>query len=313
MKDSIISLFIFLLVFIAVLSVFTGFYFLYSVVVPGGKGLIFSNPFMQGFFAGLVTGLLFALFHAVHFPGRFIATYCTLTLVVFLILSFVFPVVLKVPTPSLLDFSPLKQGQFLTLADESKIYQPDNIPQAAQGQFYRKILVIPTQNKPMEILTDGQFDPLNKRFLLSPTIPNPIPLKDITPEQEYFGFPDMIKSFQMDFFKIYTELKITLDSDQIRFFCITACLSILFMGLLFFFSLKTWPLIQWVFVLIVLRLMIAYAALCLWDIPAMVEPWFSPASSGFYKLWTPVFLLGLAGSVLFFMSLLTKPHRKSIE
>lgn len=266
---------------------------------------------MPGFFAGLMAGLLFSLFHAVHYPGKFILTYCSLALAAFLLIALAFPVALRTPSMQLIDSSPVKQGRFLALADESKIYQPDNLLSASQGQFYHYLVFVPAQDKPMTLIKEGQFDPLNKRFLLSAPVQAQIPLKDLSPEQDYFGFPELIKSFHLDFFKLYLVLKNTWEIDPVRFYMTALCLTLLLMGLLFFFSLKTWPLIQWIFVLLVLRLMIYFAAFCLWEIPVMVEPWFSPTSAQVYKVWTPIFILGLSGSVLFFMSLLTKPHRKS--
>lgn len=309
MKDTVFSVFIFLVTFAVIASIFVGFYYLYLLLVPGGKGLIFSQPLAAALLPALVGGMLFALFHAVHNPGKFVLTYCTLTLLTFLILSLSLPIILKMPSVVTIDQAPLRPNSFIKLADDSSLYRPMADNDIPQGQFLTNLVFIPSNERPMAVVNSTQYDPFNYRFIFSTPVQTAIPLKETSYEEDYFKYSDLVQSLQNDFFKIYLSLKNSFETDPLRFYLTCFCLSLLLIGLLFFFNLKTWPLIQWIFVLIVARVLLAFISFCLWSVPYIVEPWFSSTSSTFYKLWTPVFLIGLAGSSLFFMSILTKPHR----
>ncbi len=298
------NLLLFLLFFAFSTLFVLGAYFLYNGLVPGGRGLIFGNPWAAALFPALLVALVAAQYRSVNHPGRFTATWGALALAFFLLLTISLPLVQKAPSIRSPDAAPLVAGRFLLLEGGSLLAPPGK---ALQGQFSQGVLYIPGGSQPMTLLPTLPFDPLNQRFVLPTELGGARNLLSVSPERAYFGYPGFFLSLQTDLFAIYQGLKSSLETNLTLYLAQAGVITLVFLGLFCFFSFRTWPLVQIILVLFMLRVCVAFLAYCLLGLPEVVQAWWP--GSNFLRSWVPVGWMALAGLALFFTTIMTKPHQ----
>lgn len=291
-KDSVLNLLVFLLVSVAAMVFLVGLYFLSLFLVPGGKGLVFSNPYASALIPSLLAGLLTAQYRAVRRPGTFPLTWAFLAGAFFLLLTLPIPIIQSMPPVRASDESPLVDGRFLRLDDGSLLL--------ATGQ---SSVLIP-ESDTMSASTLTQYDPLNQRFVFSSGDPKAV---GRGPEQSYFQYTPALASLQTDVFVVYSLLR---DGwpHQGLFWADALVVTWLFLGFFFFFSLRTWPLVHIILLLLLVRLGLSFLVYAFWSLPVLVEAW--APGAGLADV-APIILVGVAAATLFFMTWLTKPYRRS--
>ena len=304
MKDSVVNLLVFSLLFAMTALFVVGEYFLYNLLVPGGRGLIFGSPWVAALFPALLIALIAAQYRSVHYPGRFAFTWLFLAGGLFFLLLFSFPAIDKAPSIRSPDAPLLVPGRFLMLEHKGVLFAPPG--QTVAGQFTRGVLSIPGNQSPMTMLEGVGFDPLNQRFLLPGEQGGPKSLQQTGPERAYFGYPEFLKSLQNDLFVIYQVLKGSQETQALLYLAQCAVVTLLFLGLFVFFSFKAWPLLQIILVLFMTRVELGFLAYSLVSLPQVVQQWWPGAT--FLQDWLPVGWIALAGLALFFMTMLTKPR-----
>lgn len=301
MKDAVLNLLVFVLGFLAVAALFLVFYSLTLGLVPGGRGLVFASPYAAALFPGLLGGLFLAQFRAVRYPGRFVLTWLALAAGFFLILTLSLPVIQALPPVRAADAAPLVPGRFLKLDDGSSLLAP-----FSRSGVAGPTVTLPPGAQPMVVATDTQYDPLNQRFVFS--VGEPRGLAPLGPEQRYFGYPAGILSMQTDLLALVTVLKTSLAQQPAVFWVQAAAITWLFMGFLFFFSLRTWRLALLVILLLAARLALVFLTYAFWGVPALIDQWLSGPWADLLRLWAPLILVLSVASSLFFMTWLSKPH-----
>ncbi len=301
MKDTLLSLLVFLLTFLGALGLYLGTYGISLALIPGGTGLIFANPFAGALLLGLIAGMLAAQYRAIRRPGHFPLTWTLLGAAFLLLLTLPIPLIQKMPPVRSSDASPLVPGRFLPLEDGSLLLAPPTPPDKTAAT-----VLIPAGDGPMLVSTQTQFDALNQRFVFSNVEPKK--LGSLGPERRYFEYPTSIIWFQTDLLAIYTSLQTSSSDDPLLFWVQSASVTLLFLGLMFFYSWRTWPLVQVVLVLIMARIAISFLVYALWSIPLVVDLWLP--GSPVIRTWAPLFLVDAAAATLFFMTVLSKPHRQ---
>ncbi len=63
------------------------------------------------------------------------------------------------------------------------------------------------------------------------------------------------------------------------------------------------------FCLVMARLAISFLVYAFWSLPNLLEIW-APGMT-WLKTWAPLLLIDIAAATLFFMTVLTKPHRRA--
>ena len=159
----------------------------------------------------------------------------------------------------------------------------------------------------MAVSAETQYDPLNQRFVFSQGEPKTI--GSTGPERRYYEYPPAIVSLQTDILAIYRTLQNSASRDPLVFWSQTTGVTLLFLGLYFFYSWRTWPLVQFVLVLVMARVALSFLVYAFWSLPAVVDLW-APGIE-WAKTWAPIILIDVAGAALFFMTMLTKPHRRA--
>ena len=301
-KDSLLNLLVFLLVFIAVAGIFLGTYTVALTLVPGGKGLIFANPYAAALLPGLFAGLVAAQYRTVHRPGKFALSWSLLAGAFFLLLTLSIPLIQQMPPVRASDDTPLVSGRFLPLEDGSQWLTP-----ASRIGVSGPVVKIPANHTPMSVSAETQFDPLNQRFVFSEG--EPLGLGSTGPERRYFQYTPAMKSLQQDLLALYTTLRQSSEARPLVFWFQAAVVTWLFLGLFFFFSWKTWPIVHVVLVLLLVRLGLVLTVYAFWSLPAVIDVWL-PGADGL-KTWGPLFLIATVASTLFFMTWLSKPHHRS--
>lgn len=297
-KEALLNLLVFLLVFVLVATLFLAYYGIALLLVPGGKGLVFSNPFAAALIPALLGGLVAAQYRSVHRPGRFVVTWSLQAGAFFLLLTLPLPYLQQMPPVRASDDTPLLPLRFLPMEDGSMILSPQ--PPTT--------ILVPSDGGLMTVSPVTQFDPLNQRFVFSSTAPRA--LGSTGPEREYFQYTKALVSFQTDLLALYTVLRDNLLQHPFVFWFQAAVVTWLFLGVYFFFSLKTWPLVQIVLVLIVVRLCLLFLVYAFWSLPALIDLWIPAPGTGWVRTWGPIGFVGVAAASLFFMTLLSKPHRQ---
>ena len=305
MKDSVVNLLVFSILFAMVALFVVGEYFLYNLLVPGGRGLIFGSPWATALFPALLIALIGAQYRAVHYPGRFTITWLFLAGGFFFLLLFSFPAIDKAPSIRSPDAPMLVPGRFLMLEDKGALFPPPG--QTVAGQFARGVVSIPGNQSPMSMLEGVGFDPLNQRFLLPGDQGGAKSLQQTGPERAYFGYPEFLKSLQNDLFAIYQVIKGSQENQVPLFVAQCAVVTLLFLGLFVFFSFKAWPLVQIILVLFMTRVELGFLAYSLVSLPQVVQQWWPGAR--LLQDWLPVGWIAMAGLALFFMTRLTKPYQ----
>lgn len=295
MKDSVVNLLVFLLVSAGVTVFLVALYLLNLLLVPGGKGLIFSNPYAAALLPALVMGLLTAQYRAVRRPGRFTLTWVFLAGAFVLLLSLPVPVIQSMPPVRASDESPLVDGRFLRLEDGSLLL--------ATG----KASVLIPESNPMSVSTLTQYDPFNQRFVFSSGDPKSV---GTGPEQQYFQFTPALASLQTDFLAVYLVLRDGWTHPW-EFWARVVVITMLFMGFFFFFSIRTWPLVHIILLLFLVRLGLIFLVYSFWSLPALASLWLPGSSNTWVGVWAPIVLVGTAGTTLFFMTWLAKPYRRA--
>jgi len=294
-KDSVLNLLVFLLVFAVMALVFLATYGLSLILVPGGKGLIFSSPYAAALFPGLLAGLVAAQYRAVRRPGRFSVTWALLAVAFLLLLTLSIPLIQRMPPVRVADESPLVPDRFLPLADGSLMLTSG------------KATVLIPQTGLMSVAADTQFDAMNQRFVFSSGEPKNLGSTD--PERVYFQYTPVLASLQSDLLALYTVLRDSSTAQPFVFWFQASGITWLFLGLFFFFSLRTWPLVHVVLVLLLVRLGLVFLTYAFWSLPALVDLWV-PQGGEWLRTWGPIVLIDAAASSLFFMTWLSKPWRQ---
>lgn len=297
MKDSFLNLLVFLLVFVGAAVFLLAAYGLSMALVPGGKGLIFASPYAAALMPSLVFALVVALYRSLRFPGWFPATWLFLAAAFLLTLTLPLPWIQQLPSVRASDDSPLVPGRFLTMADGSLLL--------ANGH---SAVVIPGDGRPMEASALAEYDGLNQRFVLSSG-----EVKDLGPsgpERNYFSYTPPLVSLNTDLLAIYSTLRESMGRDSLLFWNQAWAVTWLFLGLYLAFSLRTWPLIHVVLVLLLARLGIVLLVYAFWTVPLLVDLWLPHQMLPGFRDWAPVGLIDLTAATLFFLTGLSKPHRK---
>jgi len=302
-KESLLNLLVFLLGFIVAACFLWLAYEVSLVLVPEGKGLIFANPYASALIPGLLFGLLMALYRSVRRPGHFVITWSLLAGAFLLLLTLPIPLIQQMPPVRATDESPLIPGRFLPLDDGSLLL---SVPKTTEPRTASPAILVPGEGGTMSVSNETQFDPLNQRFVFSSGEPRN--LGSTGPERRYFQYTPLIISFQTDLLAIYGSLRDNVLRNPLVFWFEAWAITWLFLGLYFFFSWRTWPLVQVVLVLLMIRLGLVFLVYALWTLPALVDLWLPGAS--WVRTWAPVFLVDVAAATLFFMTVLTKPHRQ---
>jgi hypothetical protein len=303
-KDSLLNLLVFLLIFVVAASLSLVAYELSLILVPGGKGLIFASPFAASLIPGLLFGLVGAQYRSVRRPGNFVFTWAFLAAAFLLLLTLSIPVIQQMPPVRASDESPLIPGRFVLLEDGSLLL---SVPPAEGDRASSPTVLVPNDNTWMSVSTETQYDPLNQRFVFSSG--NPKGLGSLGPERRYFQYTPAIIQFQTDLLAIYIALRDNAVRDPLIFWSLAWGVTWLFLGLYFFFSWKTWPLVQLVLVLIMARMGVVFLVYALWSLPALIDLWLPGVA--WVRVWSPLVLIDVAAATLFFMTVLTKPHRQA--
>lgn len=300
MKDALLNLLVFLLVFLLVAAVFLANYAFAMLLVPGGKGLVFANPFAGALLPALLGGLLAALYRSVRRPGRFAVTWTLQAVAFFLLLTLPLPLFQQMPSLRAADASPLVTDRFLPLENGSLL-----LATSAQST-----LLIPSDGGLMTVSPVTQYDAMNQRFVLSDG--PPLALGSTSLERGYFQYTAALVSLQTDLLGLYVTLRDSLRDQPLVFWFQAAAITWLFLGYYFFFSFKTWPLVQLVLVLLLLRLGIMFVVYAFWSVPLLVDLWWPGSGNAWLRTWAPIGLIGAAAASLFFMTVLSKPHHREV-
>lgn len=298
MKDSFLNLLVFLLVFVGAAVFLLAAYSLSMTLVPGGKGLIFASPYAAALMPSLLFALVVALYRSLRHPGWFPMTWLFLAGAFLLTLTLPLPLIQQLPSVRASDESPLVPGRFLTMADGSLLL--------ANGH---SAVVVPQDGTPMEASSLAEYDGLNQRFVLSSGEVKA--LGPSGPERNYFSYTPPLVSLNTDLLALYTTLRDTMARDSLLFWNQAWAITWLFLGLYLAFSLKTWPLIHVVLVLLLARLGLVLLVYAFWTVPLLVDLWVPPQAVPGLRDWAPVGLVDLTAATLFFLTVLSKPHRKA--
>ena len=293
MKDSVVNLLVFLLVSVGATVFLVAMYLLGLVLIPGGKGLVFSNPYASALLPALLTGLLTAQYRAVRRPGYFPLTWSLLALTFLLLVTLSLPVIQAMPPVRASDDSPLVDGRFLRLEDGSLLL----------GTGRSSVLIPEADTMSVSPLT--QYDPLNQRFVFSSGEPIPV---GPGPEQAYFQYTPALAAVQTDFLAVYSALRDSWPAP-LEFWVRAAVITWFFLGFFVFFSIRTWPLVHILLLLLLVRVGLSGLVYAFWSLPALTRTWAPDAE--WIAVWAPVILVGTAAATLFFMTWLTKPYRRS--
>jgi len=294
-KDTVLNLLVFLLVFLAVTVFLLTAYGISLMLVPGGKGLVFANPFAAALIPGLLVGLVAAMFRSIQRPGNFPATWALLAAAFLLLLTLPIPLIQQLPSVRASDASPLIPGRFLPLEDGSLLLSSGT-----------SAILVPSDGGLMTVSAETHYDSLNQRFVFSSG--NPKNLGSTGPERDYFQFTPTLASLQTDLLAVYQVLRDSSVQRPLVFWSQAWAITWLFLGLFFFFSLKTWPLVHIVLILLLVRLGILFLVYAFWSLPALVDLWVPPNLAEQVRTWGPVVLIDVAAATLFFMTWLSKPY-----
>lgn len=296
LKDSVLNLLVFLLVFVGAAVLFLASYGLFLLLVPGGRGLVFSSPYAAALMPALFCALAAALFRAHRKPGHFPVTWGLLAGAFLLLLTLPLPLIQSMPPVRSADASPLVPGRFLPLEDGSLLM--------GEGQVS---VLIPADTQPMAVSTQTDYDALNQRFVFSDGEPRD--QGSTGPERSYFQYTPSLASFQTDLLALYTVLRTNAASNPLLFWFQAAAVSWMFLGLFLVFSLRTIPLVHGILLLLLIRLGLVFLVYAFWSLPALVDLWTTGAVAHWLRSWAPVILIDVTAATLFFMTWLAKPHR----
>jgi len=258
--------------------------------------LVFSNPFAAALLPGLLAGLVAAQYRAVRRPGMFPVTWTFLAVGFFFVLSLSIPLIQQMPPVRAADATPWVPNRFLPLADGSSLF--------VSG---KATVLIPQDAQAMSVSSDTQFDALNQRFVFSTGLPKD--LGSTGPERTYFQYTPALASLQTDLLALYTVLRDSFSTQPFVFWFQSWAVTWLFLGFFFFFSLRTWPLVHIVLVLLLIRLGLMFLAYSFWSVPALVDLWVPSEGTNWLRTWAPIFLIDVAAASLFFMTWLSKPYK----
>lgn len=296
MKDSLVNVLVFLLVFVAMVLVFVTTYGLALALIPGGRGLIFANPYAGALLPSLLVALVVALYRSFRRPGVRVVTRIGLAASFFLLLVLPLPWLQQMPPVRSIDGSPLVPGRFLTLEGGDTLL--------SQGE---SAVIIPPDSEPMRVANLAEYDALNQRFVLSTG--DLLALGATGPERQYYQYTPTLASFQTDLFAVYSVLRD--HSDQpLLFWAQALAITWLVMGLGLVFSIRTWPLVHLIAVVFLARLGLVFLVYAFWALPSLLELW-APGTS-WLRDWGPVLLVDVAAAALFFMGLVSKPASEAL-
>lgn len=303
MKDTIVNLLFFLLLFAGAVTGLAGLSVLYSAVVPGDYGALFANPFAFALLPALFIAAIATLGRLSHQPKSFNSNYWTLFLVVWVLLVSLIPVgagTFKLFSP---DQFPLPTGRVIEAGD-SRFYLVKN--ETAKKPFGGQILgpvILAEPEAPLRLEKSAVFDPANQRLVVQGAEITTFPVAGESQESRYFNQGPIIREILLEIRSLFTALAQAQASPWL-YILQTGILTLLLLGLFTFFSFKAFPLVKWVLVLISGRLLIwvwAYAHVETPRILAGVLP------SPWLELFPEAFLL-LIGVTLFWLTLLIKPQ-----
>jgi hypothetical protein len=259
--------------------------------------LVFSNPFAAALLPGLIAGLVVAQYRAVRRPGRFPVTWLFLAGAFFLVLTLSIPLIQQMAPVRAADATPLIPDRFLPLADGSALLTSG-----------RATVLVPQDSGTMSVSANTQYDPLNQRFVF--TEGDPKQVGSTGPERIYYQYTPALAALQTDLLAVYTVLRDSLTAMPFVFWFQAWAVTWLFLGMFFVFSLRTWPLVHVVLVLLLMRLGLTFLAYSLWTVPSLVDVWVPVSAAGWFRIWAPIFLIDVAAASLFFMTWLSKPWQR---
>lgn len=297
MKDSVLNLLVFLLVFVAAAAFFLAMYGLAMGLVPGGRGLVFASPYAAALLPSLLVALLVALYRAHRRPGAFTLTWVFLALAFEGLLALSLPVIEGLPPVRAADASPLVPGRFLPLDDGSLLLSDG-----------KASIVVPAGSDDLRVTERTEYDPLNRRFVFSTG--EPAALGSSGPEKLYYQYTPALMALQTDFLAIYRTLQASWQTDALLFWAQTATITWLFLGLYLAFALRTWPLVHLVLMLVLVRAALWLAVYSFRGVPAVAALWIPGPAGGQWGPWLGLLLMATAAATLFFMTWLAKPHRE---
>jgi len=296
-KESLLNLLVFLLAFVAAAVFFLATYGVAMVLVPGGRGLVFSNPFAAALMPSLLAALVVTQFRSIRRPGRFAVTWSLVAGAFLLLLALPIPLIQQMPSLRAADASPLVADRFLTLADGSLILSSGTAT-----------VLVPAGAGPMDVSDRAQYDTLNHRFVFSAGEPRE--LGSTGPERAYFQYPPALASLETDLLALFSTLRTSADTNPGLSWLQAWSMAWLFLGLWVVYSIRTWPLVHVVLVLVLGRLALFFLVYAYWSVPALAQLWLAGPGAAFVATWAPVLLVDSVAASLFFMTWLTKPHRR---
>lgn len=296
-KESLLNVLVFLLVFAAMVVVFVGTYGLGLALIPGGRGLIFANPYAGALLPSLLIALVVALYRSSRRPGMRLVTWLGLAASFFLLLTLPLPWLQQMPPVRSIDDTPLVPGRFLALEGGATLLSQGNAA-----------AVIPTEGELMRVARLAEYDALNQRFVLSTG--DVLALGATGPERRYYEYTPTLASFQTDLFAVYSVLR---DHSQLPLLFWAQAWSVtwLVLGLGLVFSIRTWPLVHLILVVVLARLGLVFLVYAFWTLPPLLELWV-PGASWLHD-WGPVILVNVAAATLFFMGLVSPPAKEVTE
>lgn len=296
MKDSLVNVLVFLLVFVAMVLVLVATYGLALALIPGGRGLIFANPYAGALLPSLLVALVVALYRSSRRPGVRAVTWAGLAVSFFFLLVVPLPWLQQMPPVRSIDASPLVPGRFLTLEGGATLL--------SRGEA---AVVIPVDSGLMRVANLAEYDALNQRFVLSTG--DILALGASGPERQYYQYTPTLASFQTDLFAVYTVLRDHVN-QPLLFWAQAWSITWLVLGLGLVFSIRTWPLVHLIAVVFLARVGLVFLVYAFWSLPPLLELW-APGTAWLHD-WGPVILVNVAAAALFFMGMVSKPPKAAL-
>lgn len=296
-KDALLNLLVFLLVFAGAALFFLGTYSLGLALIPGGKGLIFANPWAAALMPSLICGLVLALFRASFRPGNFGWTFLSWLAAFFLLLTLTIPVIESMPAVRAADAAPDVMGRFLPLDKGNVLLKtPDGA------------VLIP-EGVPMTATARAEYDALHERYILANGSQQQ--LASTLPEEEYFRYPAPVASIQSDFLSVYRILKEGWMQKSPWYWGQSLVIAWLFVSISFLLIFRVPPLVHAIFSLVLARLFLAWTVYALWQVPALIQSWLPSPWAGLAGQIVPLLLLGLTAATCFFLIWLHPPKQSA--
>lgn len=283
---------------------FVGISALYSFVVPGDFGALFPNPFSFAIFPSVFIALIATQNRLSNTPKAFGWNYSVVFLATWVVLILFLPLGSANIRLFPVDHFPLPTDRVVEAGDNRVlVLKTDNQPKAFSGQLLGP-MVLAQPEEPLQMETGAVYDPANKRLIVQGAADLNFSLVGVSDESRYFEHRDFLRQLLVEFSSLFAEFAATLSQPWL-FVVETGVLAFLLMGLFAFFSFKAFPLVKWVSLLLMGRVVLwvwAFAHQGARDILSGVLP--EP-----FLGWFPEVFLMLIGGCLFWGILLAKPYK----